>query len=63
MHWVHNFSVSLLLFPSMFYGLVVWIMMIACYEMWLVLREVTIIVRRKGPIMREKFDVMTFAQC
>ena len=62
MHWVHNFAVSLMLFPLMLYSLVAWMMMIDYYEMRIILRDVARIVPRKGSIMRDKFDAMTFTQ-
>ena len=62
MNWAHNFAVSLLIFPLVLYGLVVLATMFAYYETWRVLRELAMIVPRKKPIMRDKFDVMTFTQ-
>ena len=63
MHWVNKFAVSLLLFPLILCGLVVWMMMIAYYDVRLVLRDLAIIASIKRPIFRYKFDVMTFTQC
>ena len=59
---MNNFAVSLILFILMLYSLVVWTMMIAYYDMLLVLIEAERIVPRKVPIMRDKFDLMTFTQ-
>ena len=62
MCWVHKFAVSLLLFPLIIYGLVVLVTMTACCEMRRVLKKVAMIVPKEGPVVRDKFDAMTFTQ-
>ena len=46
----------------MLYGFVMWTMTIAYYEMLLITRDVAMIAPRKGPTIRDKFDVMKFTK-
>ena len=59
---MHNFTVSLMLLISILYVLVELSTMFAYYEILRALREMLRITPRKYPIVRDKFDAITFIQ-
>ena len=62
MCWMHYVSASLLLFPLMFYALIAMATMLAFYNIRQVVREVIKLIPTTKPIVRDKFDEMTFTQ-
>ena len=52
----------MLLFPLMFYALIAIATVLAFCDIRQVVREVTKLIPRKTPIVRDKFDEMTFTQ-
>ena len=59
---VHNLAVSLLLYPLIFYVLVARVTIVAFYILCRLDRVVTRIILRKKPLIRDKFDIITFAK-